>query len=199
MLAAFFVWLRQDRCDRSKVRSTCAEERASLSGSKLACASADHAKRAVGLPTCAKRRERRRHLGIALQEVAVVIRKPSKAAYLCARRRRCPLYYGLHLVWVNGHAILEESVAQKADLLWLLPELALGALGIELPTTEDLEHFLNVEQVLLQRQRVHQAVVHVHLPSVPDAPGTCRPKGTAFHSNWPSCDRKLVFHLSEAR
>jgi hypothetical protein len=27
----------------------------------------------------------------------------------------------------------------------------------------------------------------------------CSPKGTTFHSNWPSCDRKLVFHLSEAR
>ena len=26
----------------------------------------------------------------------------------------------------------------------------------------------------------------------------CRPKGTKFHSNWPSCVRKLDFHLSEA-
>ena len=27
----------------------------------------------------------------------------------------------------------------------------------------------------------------------------CRPKGTTFHSNWPSCDRKLVFHRSALR
>jgi hypothetical protein len=27
----------------------------------------------------------------------------------------------------------------------------------------------------------------------------CRPKGTTFHSNWPNCERKLVFHRSEVR
>ena len=51
-------------------------------------------------------------------------------------------------------------MAQKAELL--PSELAFGALGIELPTTEDLEYLLNVEQMLLQRRQVHQAVVHVH-------------------------------------
>ena len=30
-----------------------------------------------------------------------------------------------------------------------------------------------------------------------DAP--CRPKGIAFHSNWPSWERELVFHQSAAR
>ena len=27
----------------------------------------------------------------------------------------------------------------------------------------------------------------------------CGPKGSMFHSNWPSCDRKFVFHRSAAR
>ena len=27
----------------------------------------------------------------------------------------------------------------------------------------------------------------------------CRPNGTTFHSNWPSCDRNLVFHRSATR
>ena len=41
-------------------------------------------------------------------------------------------------------------MAEEAELL--PPELALGALGVELPTAEDLEHLLDVEQVLLKRR-----------------------------------------------
>ena len=42
------------------------------------------------------------------------------------------------------------------------PELALGALGVELSTADDLEHLRDVEQVLLQLRRVHQTIVHMH-------------------------------------
>ena len=133
-------------------------------------------------------------------------------------------------------------MTQEAELLRLPPELAHGTLGIELPTTKDLQHLRNVEQVLLHKySRQSYMYTSVHLPSGPDAPGTppwiggrsgrsvgrgvvvvlpwksrptvsawfithisseedpSRPKGSTVHSNWLSCDRKLVFHLSEAR
>ena len=51
-------------------------------------------------------------------------------------------------------------MAEEAELL--PPKLALGALGEQLSAAEDLEHLRDVEQVLLQRRRVHQTVVHVH-------------------------------------
>ena len=47
-------------------------------------------------------------------------------------------------------------MAQEAELLPGPPQVALGALGIELET-EDLEHLCNVEQVLLQRRRLTPA------------------------------------------
>ena len=53
-------------------------------------------------------------------------------------------------------------MAQEAELL--PSELALGDLGIELPTTEDLQRLLNVERVLPQRRQVHKTV-HQRAPA----------------------------------
>ena len=41
-------------------------------------------------------------------------------------------------------------MAEEAELL--VPESALGALGVELPAVEELEDLLDVEQVLFQRR-----------------------------------------------
>ena len=51
-------------------------------------------------------------------------------------------------------------MAEEAELL--PPEFAFGALGVELQAAEDLEHLLDVEQVLLQRRPVHQTVIHIN-------------------------------------
>ncbi len=51
-------------------------------------------------------------------------------------------------------------MAEEAKILPL--EFALGALSEQLPAAEDLEHLHDVEQVLLHRGRVDQAVVHIH-------------------------------------
>ena len=51
-------------------------------------------------------------------------------------------------------------MAEEAELL--PTELALGTLGEQLPAAEDLKNLRDVKEVLLQRRRVHQTVVHVH-------------------------------------
>ncbi len=51
-------------------------------------------------------------------------------------------------------------MAEEAELQ--PSKLAFEALGEQLPAAEDLEHLRDVEQVLLQRQRVYQTIVHVH-------------------------------------
>ena len=51
-------------------------------------------------------------------------------------------------------------MAEEAELP--PPELALAALVVELPAAEDLECLRDVEQVLLQRRRVHRTIVCVN-------------------------------------
>ena len=87
----------------SKVRSTCAEERAVEA--RLCVRRPCQTRRRA-----AKRSERHHNLGVALHEVAVVVRKPRKAVHLCARpcQWRSPLYYGLHLVGSIDTLFLES-------------------------------------------------------------------------------------------
>ena len=99
-------------------------------------------------------------LGVALHEAAVVVGEPREGARLGARRGRCPLDDGLHLARVHRDAGRRLAMAEEAE--FLSPELAFGALGVELPAAEDLEDLRDVEQVLFQRRRVHQAIVHIN-------------------------------------
>lgn len=45
---------------------------------------------------------------------------------------------------------------------FLPSEFELRALGIEPSAAEDLDYLFDVEQVLLMRRRVHQAVIHIN-------------------------------------
>ena len=67
---------------------------------------------------------------------------------------------GIHVevdVQLHKHAHCREAVANEAELL--LPKLKVGALGVELLATEDLEHLRDVEQILPKRRRIRQAIV----------------------------------------
>ena len=55
---------------------------------------------------------------------------------------------------------------------------------------------LSTLRILREVEADGEGLVH-HRISNEEEP--CNPNGTTFHSNWPSCDRKLVFHRSEAR
>ena len=67
---------------------------------------------------------------------------------------------GIHVevdVQLHKNAHCREAVANEAELL--LPKLKVGALGVELLATEDLEHLRDVEQILPKRRRIRQAIV----------------------------------------
>ena len=219
--------------------NTGAEERASFSASKLASVSAVHVNRAVGLPSAVSGLG---DLGVALHETAVVVSQPCEATNLAAQRRRPHLTMDCTLRGSTDTSSAESRWPKKPSSC--RPNSHLGALGVELPVAEDLEHLGDVEQMLFQPRRVHQTIVHIiectpaqraRAPRDPavdrrealswcdmrrtsgpvsrevetDGEGLmtrisseeapCRPKGTTFHSKWPSCNRKIVFHRSAAR
>ena len=144
MLLASVV--RTARRAGSKARNTGAEERASFSASKLAWVSAVQVNSAVGLPSAVS--------GAATSAKPSTKRRQQMASPV--KRRTSQRDVGVAHSTMDRHALCRESVAEEAELL--PPELALGALGIELPAAEDLEHLGVVEQMLFQRRQVHQTI-----------------------------------------
>ena len=67
-------------------------------------------------------------------------------------------------------------MAEEAELL--APELALGAIGVELQAAEDLEDLRDVELLLFQRRGVHQAIVHINERAL--AQGSSGPRDPAM-------------------
>ena len=75
----------------------------------------------------------------------VVLGQPRREApHLAARHRRRPLDDGLNLARVHPAPTRPRRKAVAKDAQLLPPELALIALGEELPVANDLEHLGNV-------------------------------------------------------
>jgi hypothetical protein len=146
----------------SKVRKTCADERASLRASKLACASDVHANHAVGcpVPSAALRalRSPPPSCGSSWPAPWSAANRSTTLA-LPTQRWTAPCAGPPTRLLSRGGARGSRAPAARSRTC------TLSWSSKELPAAEDLEHLQDVEQVLLKRRPVYQTVVQtvVHI------------------------------------
>ena len=157
VLLAVIIGLRQDS-RHGKAAGVCCQHRSAtrIEGSQHWCGGEGHFQRvetrlrrgrpyetSCRAPEC---RQRCSDLSVPFNETTIVIGKSRETAHLRSRSRCRPLPYRLHLARVNRDPIRRQAMPQEAELR--AAKFALRALGIKLPAAEDLEHLLDVEQML---------------------------------------------------
>ena len=148
----------------------------------------------------AARRRRRRQLGVALREAAVVAGEPREAPHLAAGRRRRsldPLDDGAHLARVRRHALCRVcSRGSRAPGGSWRPRSHLELLVSSSGGSWGWGRGPAAGSPAKARPTVRAAKVMTRVSS---EEALCRPNGTSLRSNRRRCDRRRVFHKSAAR